>query len=124
KPFKEGKFWWLRLWDQSATGSRKRQRIKLARADMAVREVQKIVEEKLRPMNQGLALTGSAMRFSDFMTEKYIPTYLRPAAPGSAALLSSSTRDSYRGMISKYVQPRLGRMCLRDVTRQTLQQQF
>jgi integrase len=123
-PFKEGQFWWLRVWDTSSAGSRKRQRVKLAKADMAVREVQKIADDLLRPMNQGLGLTGSAMRFSDFMTDKYIPTYLRPAAPGSAALLSSSTRDSYRGMISKYVQPRLGRMCLRDLTRQTLQQHF
>ena len=54
KPFKEGQFWWLLIWDSSETGSRKRQRIKLAKADMAVREVQKIVDEILRPMNQGL----------------------------------------------------------------------
>jgi len=115
-PFKEGQFWWLRVWDTSPTGSRKRQRIKLAKADMAVREVQKIVEEKLRPMNQGMALTGSAMSFSDFMTDTYIPTYL--------PLLSSSTQDSYSGMISKYLQPRFGRLCLRDLTRQALQEYF
>src|SRR5437016_8358759 len=60
KPFREGQFWWLRVWDTNA-GSRKRQRIKLAPADMPVREVQKIADEKLRPVNQGLALTGSAM---------------------------------------------------------------
>ncbi|PYX58178.1 MAG: hypothetical protein DMG76_09925 [Acidobacteria bacterium] len=71
KPFKEGQFWWLFVWDQSVTGSRKRQRIKLAKADMAVREVQKIAEAKLRPLNQGLALTGSAMILSEFMTDIY-----------------------------------------------------
>ena len=54
---------------------------------MAFREVQKIAEEKLRPMNQGLALTGSAMKFADFMTDTYMPTYL--------PLLSKSTQDSY-----------------------------
>src|ERR1022692_4274911 len=75
KPFKEGQFWWLLIWDQSKTGSRKRQRVKLARADMAVREVQKIADEKLRPMNQGLGLTGSAMAFSDFMDDNYTPRY-------------------------------------------------
>src|ERR1700680_5082213 len=53
-PFKEGNFWWLRVWDTSPTGSRKLQRIKLAKADMAVREVEKIRDELLRPMNQGL----------------------------------------------------------------------
>jgi integrase len=116
-PFKEGQFWWLRVWDTNQTGSRKRQRIKLAKADMAVREVQKIADEKLRPMNQGLGLTGSAMSLSDFMTDTYIPDHLLPD-------LSSSTQDSYRGMISKYLQPRFGCMCLHDLTRPTLQQYF
>jgi hypothetical protein len=65
KPFREGQFWWLRVWDTNLAGSRKRQRIKLAPADLPVREVQKIAEEKLRPVNQGLALTGSAMNFQN-----------------------------------------------------------
>ena len=73
------------------------------------------------PHEPGLGLIGSAMNFRDFMTEKYEPTYLRPAAPGSAHL-SSSTRHSYRGMIKKYLQPGFGRMCVRDLTRQTLQE--
>jgi integrase len=115
-PFKEGQFWWLFVWDTNVTGSRKRQRIKLAKADMAIREVQKIAEEKLRPLNQGLALTGSAMILSEFMTDTYIPIYL--------PLLSSSTQDSYRGVISKYVKQRFGAMCLRHLTRQTMQQYF
>jgi hypothetical protein len=88
KPFKEGQFWWLRVWDTNLAGSRKRQRIKLAPADMPVREVQKIAEEKLWPVNQGLILTGSAMNFQDFVTTTYTPVYL--------PLLSSSTQDSYR----------------------------
>jgi len=116
KPFKEGQFWWLRVWDTNLAGSRKRQRIKLASADMAVREVQKIAEEKLRPVNQGLVLTGSAMNFNDFVTGTYIPTYL--------PLLSSSTQDSYRGVLSKYLEPRFGGLCLRDLSRLTIQQYF
>jgi integrase len=116
KPFQEGQFWWLRVWDTNPTGSRKRQRIKLAPAGMPAREVQKIAEEKLRPVNSGLALTGSAMDLSDFVTSTYIPTYL--------PLLSSSTQVSYRGMIAKYLEPRFGRRCLRDLTRLTLQQYF
>ena len=108
QPFKEGQFWWLRLWDTNRTGSRKRQRIKLAPASMPVREVQKIAEEKLRPVNQGLALTGSAMNFSEFVTSTYIPIYM--------PLLSSSTQDSYRGVISKHLVPRFDRLCLRELT--------
>jgi integrase len=116
KPFKEGQFWWLRVWDTGPTGSRKRKRIKLARVDMPAQEVKKIAEDKLRPLNQGLELTGSAMTLADYMTGTYIPTYL--------PLLSSSTQDSYSGVISKYLEPRFGDMCLRDLTRQTLQQYF
>jgi hypothetical protein len=95
KPFKEGQFWWLRVWDTSPTGSRKRQRIKLARVDMPAREVKKIAEDILRPMNQGLELIGSAMKLCDFVTGAYIPIYL--------PLLSSSTQNCYKGAISKYL---------------------
>jgi integrase len=116
KPFKEGQFWWLRVWDTNLAGSRKRQRIKLAPADMPVREVQKIAEEKLWPVNQGLILTGSAMNFQDFVTTTYTPVYL--------PLLSSSTQDSYRGVLSKYLKPRFSRFCLRDFTKLQMQQYF
>jgi len=116
KLFREGQSWWLRVWDTSPTGSRKRQRIKLARVDMPAREVKKIAEDILRPMNQGLELTGSAMKLCDFVTGTYIPTYL--------PLLSSSTQNCYKGVISKYLGPRFGNMCLRNLTRQTLQQYF
>jgi len=115
KPFKEGRFWWLFVWDTSVTGSRKRQRIKLANADLAVREVQKIAEEKLRPLNQGLALAGSAMLLSDFVTDIYIQTYL--------PLLSSSTQASYKGAISTHLKE-FGKTCLRDFERKKLQQYF
>src|SRR4051794_1121488 len=116
KPFKEGQFWWLRVWDTNLAGSRKRQRIKLARNDMPLREVQKIPEDKLRPVNQGLALTGSAMDFKEFVIRTYMPTYL--------PLLSSSTQNCYRGVIKKYALPRFGASCLRQITRLTLQEYF
>jgi len=83
---------------------------------MAVREVQKIADERLRPMNQGLGLIGPAMSFSDFMNETYIPTYL--------SRLSSTTQSSYSGMISKYLEPRFGRECLKDFTRAALESYF
>ena len=56
------------------------------------------------------------MTLADYMTGTYIPTYL--------PLLSSGTQDSYSGVISKYLEPRFGGICLRDLTRQTLQQYF
>src|ERR1700691_6297865 len=108
KPFKEGQYWWLRVWDTNLTGSRKRQRLKLAPADVPVREVHKIAAEKLQPMNRGLVLTGVAMNFGDFVTDIYEKTYL--------PLLSSSTQDSYIGVLSKYLKPEFSRLSLRDIT--------
>ena len=116
KPFKEGRYWWLRVWDMSPTGNRKRQRIKLARADMPANEVKKVAAEYLRPTNQGLALTGSAMAFGDFVEGIYKTTYL--------PLLSSSVQSVYSGVIGKHLLPKFGEMCLRDLTKLRLQEYF
>ena len=78
KPFREGKFWWLRVWDSNVNGSRKRQRIKLAPATLPLREVLKVAEEELRPVNQGCnpALPGALTNFNEFVTMIYKPTLL------------------------------------------------
>lgn len=119
-PFREGNYWYLRVWDTNETGHRKLLRIKLAKADMPFREVQKVADEKVRPINQNLGLTGSAMSFGDFVSGIYRPTYL--------PLLSSSTQTCYSGMIHKYLSggstARFSHLCLRDLTRGALQQYF
>ena len=56
------------------------------------------------------------MNFGDFVTDIYEKTYL--------PLLSSSTQDSYNGVISKYLKPEFSRLSLRDITRLTVQQYF
>jgi integrase len=38
--------------------------------------------------------------------------------------LGSNTQKSYRGVLSKYLEPRFSRLCRRDITRLTLQQYF
>jgi integrase len=87
--------------------------------------VQKIADEMLRPMNQGLGLTGSAMKLSDFMNDSYMPEYLpEEVKPDGSTHLASSTRECYGGMISKYLQPDLGDRRLRDLKRSALQQYF
>jgi hypothetical protein len=113
KPFREGQFWWLPVRDTNPAGNRKRQ---LAPADMPVREVQKIAEDKLRPVNQELALTGSVLHFSEFMISTYVPTYL--------PLLSAVRGARIKGILAKYLEPRFGRLCLRDLTQLTVQQYF
>ena len=117
RPERIGKCWYVRIWqDTGPAGTRKRQRIKLAPASMPAREVAKIAAEMLRPVNQGLITVGSATGFATFVENIYIPTDL--------PLLASTTQESYRGMTSKYLEPRFGPMCLRDLTPLTLQQFF
>ncbi len=76
KPFREGKWWWMLVWEDIFSGgklSRRKKRVKLAPADMPAREVAKIADEQLRPINQGLQSIGSATNFKVFVEETYIP---------------------------------------------------
>ena len=114
-PFREGKFWYLRLWDAGLAGNRKRQRIKLAPANMPMREVQKIAEEKLLPVNCGLVTATSAINF-----KSYVETAYRAVLPS----LSTTTQQSYAGMISKYLEPSFGRLCLRELSPSVIQNYF
>jgi len=117
KPERIGNHWYLRVYQDTGTaGIRKRQRIKLAPASMPEREVKKIAAEMLRPMNSGLITAGSAVNFATYVQSIYIPTDL--------PLLATTTQESYGGMIAKYLEPRFGSLCLRDLTPLTLQQYF
>jgi len=83
---------------------------------MLEREVKKIAAELIRPTNQGLITIGSAVNFSEFVQNEYIPTVL--------PLLATTTQESYRGTIAKYLQPAFGEYCLRDMTPRMLQRYF
>ncbi|HKH99700.1 MAG TPA: tyrosine-type recombinase/integrase [Candidatus Sulfotelmatobacter sp.] len=96
--------------------TRKRQRIKIAPATMNQREVMKIADEILRPLNQGLITVGSAVNFRDYVESEYIT--------GSLPLLASTTRACYQGAIRKRLEPSFGLLCLRDLTPRTLKQFF
>jgi integrase len=117
KPERVGNHWYIRFYQDAGTAStRKRQRVKIAPASMPEREVRKIAAEMLRPVNQGLITVGSAVNFNEYVQTIYNPTDL--------PLLATTTQDSYRGMIAKYLEPRFGSLCLRDLTPLTLQRYF
>ena len=120
KPFREGNYWWIKLWtDVVVSGKlqRKRKRIKLAPANKNEREVQKIADEEyLRPLNQGLESIGSATNFTTYVNETYIPVGL--------PLMATSTRARYRGIINNYLLPAFGKLCLRDLGSLQLQRYF
>jgi integrase len=118
-PKREGKWWYLRVWQDTFAGGvsiRKRKRHKLAPAEISEREAKKMAAEFLGPMNQGLAPIGSATRFEDYVETVYRTT--------SMPLMAKSTRDRYDGIIKNYLTPVFGGKCLRDLTPLTLQQYF
>ena len=119
KPIREGNYWYLLFWlDEFVNGKRvrRRKRIKLARSNLAEREVRKIAAEALRPMNQGLEIIGSATQFQDFVEGIYMPVVL--------PLMAKSTQDRYQGVIKYYLVPTFGELCLRDMTALEVQRYF
>src|SRR5262249_54424968 len=84
-PKREGKWWYLRVWEDAFIGgarTRSRQRIKLATASTPEREVKKIAVEMLRPVNQELITVGAAVNFNEYVETTYTPT----VDPKTAAL--------------------------------------
>ena len=114
-PFKQGNFWYLRIWDSGLAGNRKRKRLKLAAASMPLREVQKIADEKLGPINSDLVTQTSATNFNRFVEKEYKPC----AFPA----LSKTTQWSYSAMIRKHLAP-FTPLSLREITPGVVQQFF
>jgi len=119
KPFREGSWWWMLVWEDVFSGgklSRRKKRVKLAPAEMPAREVGKVADEYLRPINQGLQAIGSATNFTTYVNETYIPVVL--------PLMATSTRERYLGIIKNYLLPQFGELCLRDLDTLQLQRYF
>jgi integrase len=120
KPTRYGKFWVIQIrGDRMENGERKRfkHRIKLCSANLPEREAQKIAAEELRPLNQGLeTIEASVTNFQDYVDKTYIPIDL----PN----LGKTTRDRYEGVIENYLVPEFGKLCLREITRKTIQKFF
>ena len=117
KPKREGRWWYL-LYRQDVVENgrriRKRKREKLAPATTPEREVRKIAADRLRPLNQGLILVGSAIRFDDYVEQVYKETVLKTMA--------KSTQGRSNSVLRIYLQPAFGPMCLRDITPRVVQQ--
>jgi len=74
KPRTEGRQWVIYYWDDEFNNGerrRKKKRHVLGPATMGEREAEKIRDEFLRPLNQGLVNIGSATKFED-MWNRYI----------------------------------------------------
>ena len=85
KPFVRGKWWCLTYWqDDFSSGKPRRKKTwaKLAPSSMPEREVRKIADELLRPLNQGLQSIGSATNFKQYVDGTYIPLEMPLLAKG------------------------------------------
>jgi integrase len=115
-PRKEGQQWVLYYWDDEFSNgerSRKKKRHVLGPASMPEREAEKVRDEFLRPLNQGLVTIGSATKFGDYVQSVYQPVIL--------PTMAKSTRDRSMSIYQNYLRPAFGDMCLRDITPLTVQ---
>ncbi len=116
KPRIEGRQWVLYYWDdefQDGERRRKKKRHVLGPATMGEREAEKVRDEFLRPLNQGLVNVGSATKLDDYVESVYKPVVL--------PTLAKSTRDRYVSVYKNHLGPAFGEMCLRDITQLTVQ---
>jgi len=78
-----------------------------------VREVQKLADEYLHPLNQGQQTIGSATNFRQFVEQ----TYSKVVLPRMA----KTTQGRSEGVIRNHLLPAFGDMSLRDITRLTVE---
>ncbi len=115
-PRREGQQWVLYFWgDEFADGERRRKKKRhvLGPGSMGEREAQKIRDEFLRPINQGLVSIGSATKFGDYFETVYKPIVL--------PTMAESTRKRSMSIYEIYLKPAFGEMPLRDISHLTAQ---
>ena len=115
-PRREGRQWVIYYWDDKFTNgerSRKKKRQVLGPADMGAREAEKVRDEFLRPLNQGLVNVGSATKFGDYVESVYKPVVL--------PTMAKSTRDRSMSVYKNYLGPAFDAMPLRDISVLTVQ---
>jgi len=119
KPVRRGQWWTLLLWKDCFVGTdckRKRHRVRLAPATMSEREVLKLADEHLRPLNQGLESISSATNFRHYVETTFLPVVM--------PLMAKSTQERSQGVLNNYLCPTFGKLCLRDLTALTIQRYF
>jgi integrase len=115
-PRTEGRQWVIYYWDDEFVDGerrRKKKRHVLGPASMGEREADKIRDEFLRPLNQGLVNVGSATKFVDYVESVYKPVVL--------PMMAKSTRDRAMSVYKNYLRQGFGEMSLRDITPLTAQ---
>ena len=107
----EGKQWVLYYWDDEFSEGerrRKKRRHVLGPSTLKQREAEKIRDEVLRPINQGLVTIGSATKFEDFVETVYKPVVM--------PTMAKSTQKRSQSVYKNHLRPAFGDVSLRDIT--------
>ncbi len=110
-PRNEGRQLVLYYWDDEFNDgerSRKKKRHVLGPVGMGAREAEKVRDEFLRPLNQGLVNIGSATKFEEYVESVYKPVVL--------PTMAKSTQDRTMSIYKNYLGPAFGEIPLRDIT--------
>jgi hypothetical protein len=113
KPIREGLWWYLRVWEYSFVDGkqvRKLKRIKLAEASKKEREVKKIADEIVRPINHGQITVGGAVNFGEYVKDN--GTYMTAAL----SLRPKAVMKCYKGVINKYLNPAFENTSLAEIS--------
>jgi hypothetical protein len=119
QPKKHGNYWTIVVWkDEFHDGKpqRRQVRVRLAPLDTKWREILRLKDEYIRPLNQGLIAIGSATNFSNYVQQTYIPLEM--------PLLAKTTQERYSGVLEHFLLPTSGDLCLSELTPMTLQKYF
>ncbi len=119
EPKKHGNYWTIVVWKdefQDGKPQRRQVRVRLAPLETKWRDVLRLKDEYLRPLNQGLISIGSATNFRKYVEHTYIPLEM--------PLLAKTTQERYSGVIKHYLLPTFGELCLSELTPMTLQKYF
>jgi integrase len=100
--------WWEDYIKEDGSIARRRQSATLGLvSEITLREARKLADERIRPVNQGLMVPQSTMKFRDFV-ERYFDPLFFPT-------LKSSTRKRYRQTLNTHLLPAFGNSRLCDI---------
>jgi len=113
-----GSWWYIRVYRDEYVNGRRIRKTKTHQAGLGNRcpfeRCRKLKAEYLRSLNQGLISEGAATAVRGVSWKN---VYLITELPRMA----STTQDRYRGIVTHYLIPTFGSVCLRDMTSLALQ---
>jgi len=100
--------WWEDYIKEDGRIGRRRQSVTLGTvSEMTFREARKLADERVRPVNQGILVPQSTLKFRDFV-ERYLDPLFFPT-------LKPSTRKRYRQTLNTHLLPAFGIFRLCDI---------